>query len=310
MDFRFNDEEETFRTEVKEFLRAELPSGWDEQFDAESEMGMAAQGDFAKQFQKKLANRGWIALPWPKEYGGAGASVMTQMVYNEEMAYSGAPTGFNMGVAWVGPSLMIYGTEEQKKRFMPRITNLEDTWCTLCSEPGAGSALAALQARAVRDGDEWVINGQKIWTSGAHRSNWGWLAARTDPDSPKHKGISMFLVPMDAPGISIQPLINMAGQHGFNEVFFDNVRIPANYLVGQENMGWYQLAVALDFERSSIGGSARGRRWWELLVEFGRENRSFVDARPEIRYRLADIGIEIDIAQFLSYRVASLQQQG
>ena len=310
MDFRFSGEEETFRTEVKEFLRAELPSGWDEQFDAESEMGMAAQGDFAKQFQKKLANRGWIALPWPKEYGGAGASVMTQMVYNEEMAYSGAPTGFNMGVAWVGPSLMIYGTEEQKKRFMPRITNLEDTWCTLYSEPGAGSDLAALQTRAVRDGDEWVINGQKIWTSGAHRSNWGWLAARTDPEAPKHKGISMFLVPMDAPGITIRPLINMAGQHGFNEVFFEDVRIPADMLVGQQNMGWYQLAVALDFERSSIAGSARARRLWEQLLAFTRSDGQFVGAKPEIRHRLVEAGIEIDVAQFLSYRVGSMQQAG
>src|SRR2546428_2026851 len=226
MDFRYNDEEETFRTEVKEFLRAELPSGWDEQFDAESEMGMAAQGDFAKQFQKKLANRGWIALPWPKEYGGAGASVMTQMVYNEEMAYSGAPTGFNMGVAWVGPSLMIYGTEEQKKRFMPRITNLDDTWCTLYSEPGAGSDLAALQTRPVRDGDEWVINGQKILTSAAHSSNWGCLATRTDPEAPQHKGISMFLVPMDSPGITIRPLINMAGEHRLHQGVFQELGVP------------------------------------------------------------------------------------
>jgi 3-oxocholest-4-en-26-oyl-CoA dehydrogenase alpha subunit len=235
---------------------------------------------------------------------------MQQVIYNEEMAFAGAPTGFNMGVAWVGPSLMIYGTDEQKKYFMPRITNLEHTWCTLYSEPEAGSDLAALQTRAVRDGDEWVINGQKIWTSGAHRSNWGWLAARTDPEAPKHKGISMFLVPMDSPGITIRPLINMAGQHGFNEVFFEDVRIPANYLVGQENQGWYQLAVALDFERSSIAGSARARRQWLELVEFAQENRRFVEERPEIRNRLADVGIDIDIAKFLSYRVASLQQAG
>jgi alkylation response protein AidB-like acyl-CoA dehydrogenase len=310
MDFRFTDEEETFRTEVKEFLRAELTPGWDEAFDAESEMGMSAQGDFAKQFQQKLARKGWIALPWPKEYGGMAATVMQQMVYNEEMAYSGAPTGFNMGVAWVGPSLMIYGTDDQKKRFLPRITNLEDTWCTLYSEPGAGSDLAALQTRAIRDGDEWVINGQKIWTSGAHRSNWGWLAARTDFEAPKHKGISMFLVPMDSPGITIRPLINMAGQRGFNEVFFEDVRIPADMLVGQQNMGWYQLAVALDFERSSIGGSARARRMWEQLLAFAREQPEYAAARPEIRHRLAEVGIEIDVAQFLSYRVASLQQAG
>jgi alkylation response protein AidB-like acyl-CoA dehydrogenase len=310
MDFRFTDEEEAFRTEVKEFLKKELPPRWDEQFDTETELGSAAQGDFAKGFNKKLAERHWLALPWPKEYGGLGATVMQQVIYNEEMAYTGAPTGFNMGIAWVGPSLMIYGTEEQKKEFLPKITNLEHIWCTLYSEPGSGSDLASLQTRAVRDGDEWVINGQKIWTSGAHRSNWGWLAARTDPDAPKHKGISMFLVPMDSPGISIQPLINMAGQHGFNEVFFEDVRIPASYLVGQENQGWYQLAVALDFERSSIAGSARARRLLDELLRFGRENKPFVEARPEVRHRLADVSIEIDVAKYLSYRVASLQQAG
>ncbi len=310
MDFRFTQEEESFRSEVKEFLKAELQPGWEEQFDTEGELGLVAHGNFAKQFNKKLADRGWLALPWPVEYGGLGATVMQQVIYNEEMAYTGAPTGFNMGVAWVGPSLMIYGTEEQKKRFLPRITSLEDVWCTLYSEPGSGSDLASLQTRAVRDGDEWVINGQKIWTSGAHRSNWGWLAARTDFEAPKHKGISMFLVPMDSPGITIRPLINMAGQHGFNEVFFEDVRIPANSLVGQENQGWYQLAVALDFERSSIAGSARARRWWQDLLRFGRDNPSFVEARPEIRHRLAEVGIEIDVAQFLSYRVASLQQVG
>ena len=310
MDFRFTPEEETFRTEVKTFLKTELTPGWDEQFDTETEMGVVAQGDFAKQFNRKLSERHWLALPWPPEYGGLGATVMQQVIFNEEMAYTGAPTGFNMGVAWVGPSLMIYGTDEQKQEFLPRITNLEHIWCTLYSEPSAGSDLASLQTRAVRDGDEWVINGQKIWTSGAHRSNWGWLAARTDPSAPKHKGISMFLVPMDAPGITIQPLINMAGQHGFDEVFFEDVRIPAKYLVGQENMGWYQLAVALDFERSSIAGSARARRIWEELLRCARENPSFVEERPEIRYRLAEVGIEIDIAKYLSYRVASLQQAG
>jgi alkylation response protein AidB-like acyl-CoA dehydrogenase len=308
MDFRFTPEEEAFRAEVREFLRAELPPGWEEQFDTETEMGADAQSEFAKQFNKKLAARNWLALPWPKEYGGLGASVMQQVVFNEEMAYAGAPTGFNMGVAWVGPCLMIYGTEEQKRRFLPRITSLEDVWCTLYSEPGAGSDLASLQTRAVRDGDEWVINGQKIWTSGAHRSNWGWLAARTDPNAPKHKGISMFVVPMDAPGITIRPLINMAGGHGFNEVFFENVRIPADYLVGQENQGWYQLAVALDFERSSIAGSARARRFWEDLLRFAKENPSF--GRREVVLRLVEVGIEIDIAKFLSYRVASLQQAG
>jgi len=310
MDFRFTPEEEAFRAEVKGFLDKELPSGWDEQFDTESEMGMAAQSDFAKAFNKKLAERRWLALAWPPEYGGLGATVMQQVIFNEEMAYRGAPTGFNMGIAWVGPSLMLYGTEEQKKEFLPKITNLEHVWCTLYSEPAAGSDLASLQTKAIRDGDEYVVNGQKIWTSGAHRSNWGWLAARTDFDAPKHKGISMFLMPMDSPGITIRPLINMAGQHGFNEVFLEDVRIPAKYLVGQENMGWYMLAVALDFERSSIAGSARARRILDEYIRYAHENRPAVDQHPEIRHRLAEIAIEIDIAKYLSYRVASMQQAG
>jgi alkylation response protein AidB-like acyl-CoA dehydrogenase len=211
-----------------------------------------------------------------------------------------------MGVAWVGPSLMIYGTEEQKKEFLPRITNLEHVWCTLYSEPAAGSDLASLQTKAIRDGDEYVLNGQKIWTSGAHRSNWGWIAARTDFEAPKHKGISMFLMPMDAPGITIRPLINMAGQHGFNEVFLEDVRIPAKNLVGQENMGWYMLAVALDFERSIMArpehAASSTNTYASYLVGGGR--------LPEIRGRLAEICIEIDIAKYLSYRVASMQQSG
>ncbi len=310
MEFRFTADEEAFRTDVREFLKAELTPGWQDRLDSETELLVEQQSQFARQFNKKLAQRRWLTLPWPEEYGGLKASIMQQMIYNEEMAYRGAPTGLNMGVAWVGPSLMIYGTDEQKKRFLPAIANHDEIWCTLYSEPGAGSDLASLQTRAVKDGDEWVINGQKIWTSGAHRSDWGWLAARTDPEAPKHKGISMFILPMDTPGVTIQPLVNMAGMHGFNEVFFEDVRIPANYIVGQENNGWYQLAVALDFERSSVAGVARARRWWEELIGFSKEQCSFVEARPEVRHRLAEIGVELEAGQNLSYRVASLQQAG
>jgi alkylation response protein AidB-like acyl-CoA dehydrogenase len=310
MQFRFTAEEEAFRTEVREFLKVELPPDWHDQYDTDTELGAEQQSEFGQRFNKKLAERRWLTLHWPEEYGGLKATIMQQMVYNEEMAYQGAPTGLNMGVAWVGPSLMIYGTEEQKKRFLPAIASHDEIWCTLYSESEAGSDLASLQTRAVKDGDEWVINGQKIWTSGAHRSNWGWLAARTDPEAPKHKGISMFILPMDTPGITVRPLINMASMHGFSEVFFEDVRIPANYIVGQENNGWYQLAVALDFERSSVAGVARARRWWEDLVSFSKEHRSFVGARPEVRHRLAEIGLEIEAGQNLCYRVASLQQAG
>jgi alkylation response protein AidB-like acyl-CoA dehydrogenase len=310
MEFRFTPEEEAFRAEVGEFLKRELPPRWQDEFDTETELGAEQQSEFSRQFTKKLAQRRWLTLPWPEEYGGLKASVMQQMIYNEEMAYANAPASFSMGVAWVGPALMIYGTEEQKKRFLPPIAGHDEIWCTLYSEPAAGSDLASLKTRAVRDGDEWVITGQKTWTTGAHRSDWGWLAARTDPEAPKHKGISMFMVPMDAPGIAIQPLINMAGMHGFNEVFFEDVRIPANYLVGQENNGWYQLAVSLDFERSSIAGAARARRWLEDLVQFAAEHRFLVEARPEMRHRLAETGLEIEVGRYLSYRVASLQQAG
>ncbi len=310
MDFRFAPQEEQFRAEVRTFLKEELPAGWQDQFDTETEMGLEEQSDFARGFTKKLAQRRWLTMPWPQEYGGLGASVMQQMIYNEEMSYANAPATFSMGVAWVGPALMIYGTDEQKKRFLPPIASHDEIWCTLYSEPAAGSDLAALQTRAVRDGDEWVLNGQKIWTTGAHRSRWGWLAARTDPEAPKHKGISMFIVPMDAPGISVQPLVNMAGMHGFNEVFFEDVRIPASYLVGTENQGWYQLAVSLDFERSSIAGAARARRWLEDLVAFAREHRALVDGRPEVRHRLAETSLEIEVGRYLSYRVASMQQAG
>ncbi|HEY8491014.1 MAG TPA: acyl-CoA dehydrogenase family protein [Dehalococcoidia bacterium] len=307
MDFTFTPEELAFRDEVRAFLDRELPAGWDG-FDDLMETPPQEQEAFAARFRKKLVERGWLAMAWPKEYGGREASVMQQLLFNEEMAYRRAPVGFSMGIAWVGPALMLYGTEEQKRRYLPPIVRDEETWCTLYSEPGAGSDLAALQTRAVRDGDEYVINGQKIWTSGAHRSQLGWLAARTDPDAPKHKGISMFIVEMDRPGITVRPLINMAGDHGFNEVFFEDVRIPADHLVGVENRGWYQLAVALDFERSSIGSAAGSQRTLEDLAAYAREHRAEVTGPA--RAALAERFIEVEVARNLAYRVAWLQSKG
>jgi alkylation response protein AidB-like acyl-CoA dehydrogenase len=162
----------------------------------------------------------------------------------------------------------------------------------------------------VADGDDYVINGQKIWTSGAHRSNWGWLAARTDPDAPKHKGISTFVVPMEAPGITIRPLINIAGQHGFNEVFFDNVRIPKENLVGEENRGWYQVAVALDFERSGIQAYAGGRRTLEEIVDLAKSRRDLWERNPQVRLALADRVIEVQVGTIIAYRIPSMQSQG
>src|SRR5262249_20842322 len=233
--------------------------------------------------------------------------VMQQVIYNEEIGYRRGPA-FSMGVAWVGPALMIYGSDEQKRRFLPPITDGSEVWCTLYSEPGSGSDLASLQTRAVADGDEFVINGQKIWTSGAHRTDWMYMLARTDPDAPKHKGISLFLLDMKSPGVTVRPLINMTGGHEFNEVFFDNVRIPKENLVGTENRGWYQLAVALDFERSSISGSAGAQRTLDDLLGFIRsEGPPLKDVK---RHELAERQIEISVGRNLSYRIAAMQQKG
>jgi alkylation response protein AidB-like acyl-CoA dehydrogenase len=309
MQFRFAPDEEAFRRELLDFLDQELPSGWEPGDRLGGEEEDPETWEFQRRFTRKLADRGWLAMAWPKEYGGLGAPHMQQLVYNEVMSYHGAPGAFSMGVAWVGPAIMLYGTDDQKRTYVPRIATGEDVWCTLYSEPGAGSDLAALQTRAVQDGDDFVINGQKIWTSNADRSDWGWLAARTDPQAPKHKGISTFVVNMRTPGITIRPLINMAGMPGFSEVFFDDVRIPKENLVGEMNRGWYQVAVALDFERSGIQTYAGIRRTLERLVDFTRGAGSVVTLNPQLRLRLADRAVELEAGTFLAYRVAWMQSR-
>ena len=309
MDFRFTPDEVTFREEVRAFLRQELPADW-EGAGAYGEEGGESTRELGRRVTQKLVERKWLAMAWPKEYGGLDAPHMQQLIYNEEMAYHGSPGGGGMGVAWVGPAIMLYGTEQQKQQYLPPITSGEEIWCTLYSEPGAGSDLAAIQTSAVQDGDDFVINGQKIWTTGAQRSTWGWMAARTDPEAPKHKGLSTFVVPMDAPGITIRPLVNMAGQSGFSEVFFDNVRIPKENLVGELNRGWYQVAVALDFERSGIQAYAGGRRSLERLIEFVQEQPEVLRRNPQIRLRLADRAVELAAGTYIAYRIPWMQSQG
>ncbi|MFN8615680.1 MAG: acyl-CoA dehydrogenase family protein [Dehalococcoidia bacterium] len=291
MDFRLSAEHQAFQDEVNSFV-ANLPEQNEDDFDAQVHQG--------------LVDRGWITLAWPKEYGGLGATPMQQMVFNEIMGYKRIRAS-SMGTMWVGPSLMIYGTDEQKERWLPKIATGEDVWCTLYSEPGAGSDLAALQTRATRDGDEYVVSGQKIWTSGAHRSNWGWLAARTDPNAPKHRGISMFCLRMDSPGIQIRPLVNMTGNHEFNEVFFDNVRIPAEQRVGEENRGWYALAVALDFERSSIGSTSGARRNLDDFIALIKDGTAKLN--EQTKARLVDCVVASQVLRFLGYRIAAEQEK-
>ena len=184
MDFRLNPEQAAFQADVRDFIEHELPAGWDE-----DHASLTERMDVERAVMKRLAARHWLALPWPKAYGGLGATAVEQMVFNEQMAYHGVPGTMNMGVAWVGPVVMLYGTDQQKSDYLSNIADGTDIWCTLYSEPSAGSDLAAMQTRAVRDGDDYVINGQKIWTSFGHYADWGWLAARTDPNAPKHKGL-------------------------------------------------------------------------------------------------------------------------
>jgi len=303
MDFRLTPAQRSFQQEVSSFITHGLPDGWDTGFES-----IDAQMAVEREVMRRLAARHWLALPWPKEVGGLGATPMEQLVFNELMAYHRVPGGMNMGVAWVGPVVMLYGTDQQKKDYLSRIADGTDIWCTLYSEPGAESDLAAMQTRAVRDGDDYVINGQKIWTTFGHYADWGWLAARTDPNVPKHKGLSTFAVKMDTPGITIRPLVNMAGAHEFNEIFFEDVRIPASNLVGEENRGWYHVAVGLDFERSSIGATSSARRAIDDIVANLRARRGA--ASDVLRYRVADHAIAVQVLRNMAYNIASMQGGG
>jgi alkylation response protein AidB-like acyl-CoA dehydrogenase len=312
MDIKFTQREEDFRQEIRDFLRETLPEGWDP-------LGQAGQPaeerqDFTRQMTQALADKGWLTLAWPEEYGGQARPIMEQVIYNEEMSYKNVP-GTELGtgaISWVGPVLMLAGTEDQKAEHLPPIARGERLWCTLYSEPGSGSDLASLQTQATRDGDDYVINGQKIWTSSAHVADWGWLAARTNPDAPKHRGISIFMLDMKSPGVSVRPIENMAGGRDFNEVYFDDVRVPSGNLVGQEDRGWYTLAVALDFERSGVGYSAGARRTLEALVEYARQterNGEPLSKNPSVRRKLAQRFTETEIARWLAYKVAWMQSQ-
>ncbi len=271
MDFRDSPEEAAWRQEVREFIQRELPTIQDVREAGED---IAARGMAIWQWRGKLAKVGWVAPAWPKEYGGAGLTVMQQFIFNQEMAEARAPYVVDVGVGLTGPTIIVHGSEELRKEHLPGILNGTVLWCQGFSEPEAGSDLASLRTRAVRDGDDYVINGQKIWITVGHLAQWMILLTRTDPDAPKHKGITYFLLNMKSPGVEVRPLINMAGTREFSEVFFDNVRVPKANVVGEENRGWYVATTTLDFERSSIGSAIGMRQTVEDLIRYGREHRS------------------------------------
>ncbi len=306
MDFQFSPEDDLFRRELRNFVESELPDNWEgggrwpEEWD----------WDFTMSLRKKLAAKGWLTMHWPKEYGGQSASPIKSAIYNEELAYMRAPGRDIFGVRMLGPTLMIHGTEEQKKVHLPPISRGEIQWCQGYSEPESGSDLASLATRAVLDDDEYVLNGTKIWTTLGHRADWIFCLARTDPDAPKHRGISFLLIDMKTPGIEVRPIINMAGGHEFNQVIFDNVRVPRSNIVGEENKGWYVAVTLLDFERSGIDYSAMARRLLDEIREYANEtkkNGQIMSDIPWVQELLADRYVECETARLLAYNVAYLQ---
>jgi len=308
MDWRDSPSVAAWRAEVRAFLKEYLTdelrvTGWRQR---------PTPGPALDRYRKALAERGWIAPAWPKEYGGAGLTPIEQFVLNEEFAEASAPSLGGLGVMMLGPTLIAHGTEEQKRQHLPRILDGSVQWCQGYSEPGSGSDLASLQTRAVRDGDEFVINGQKIWTSGAHQADWMFCLVRTDPDAPKHRGITYLLIDMKTPGITVRPLVNMAGSHDFNEVFFEDVRVPVTNAVGEINRGWYVGTTTLDFERSSIGNAVGQQQAVERGVRWLREHRDEIAPvdYESVRLQWADRSIETTVARQLAYRIISMQAAG
>lgn len=314
MDFRFSEEEEMFRQEVRRFLQEEVPPRWHE-----LGYGIWEETDeswkITRRWNRILGQKGWLALTWPKQYGGSERSHMDQLILDEEMAAMGTPTGIEtmITIGWVCPTIMFFGTEEQKRFYLPRAAKGDIYFCLGYSEPNAGSDLAAVETTASQEGDSFVINGQKVWTTIAHRADYCWLAARTDPDVPKHKGISMMIVDMQTPGITVRPLTNILGFHSFNEVFFDNVKIPKQNLVGEKNQGWYQLVIALDLERSGVGIPAVVMRTLANLVQYCKENKRhgrLLCEDPIIRSKLAQLRVDAEILRLFCYRITWMQANG
>lgn len=304
MEFRDSPSDARFRAEVRQFLAESQPPREDRDGENEGEIS---------RWRARLAERGWIAPAWPREYGGAGMTLMQQFIFNEELALARAPRPDLISVSIVGPTLIVHGSEAQKRQHLPAILRGEVRWCQAYSEPEAGSDLASLRTTARRDGDDYVINGQKVWVSEAHRAQWMITLARTDPEAPKHRGITYFLVPMDSPGLVVKPLVNMLGERHFNQVFFEDVRVPRENVVGEENRGWYVATTTLDFERSGIGTSVSLRLMAEDLIERARREpflRDRLRAYPHLRLGLAEMLVEVTVVRMLSYRVISIQARG
>ncbi|MDO8567862.1 MAG: acyl-CoA dehydrogenase family protein [Dehalococcoidales bacterium] len=308
MDFKFTEEQEKFRKEVRDFLEGEIKAGT---FKPACDAWIAVH---SPEFAKKVAAKGWIGLTWPKEFGGKGRSHVDRLILTEEMLRYGAPAGsYWFADRQIGSSILKFGTEEQKKELLPKIISGEGSFGLGMSEPEAGSDLASLQTKATEDGDNYIINGQKVWTSGAHFMNYIYLVARTDPTVPKHKGISEFIVATNLPGITIRPLVDITGGLHFNEVFFDAVKVPKKDLIGVKNRGFYQILEQLDYERSGMERLMANFPLFQGLVKYckdTRRNGKPLCQDPIIRSRLAQLQIDFEVGRLLTYRVASVMEQG
>ena len=316
-------EEAAFRSEVRALIEERLPAYYrDRAVQLRRRTHRPWQGDriaeeperraAAQAWREAVVERGWVAPHWPAEYGGAGLTVSEQFILNQEMALADAPDIGGLGTQMIGPTIIIHGSEEQKRQHLPEVLAGRVIWGQGYSEPGAGSDLASLATRAVRDGDEYVVNGQKIWTTLAHQADWLFVLTRTDLDAPKHRGISLLLMDRGTPGISIRPLVNMANEHIFNEVFFEDVRVPAENVVGEENRGWYVAMTLLDFERSNVAGGVRAQAQIRLILGEAREQQAAgaEPLRPSVRALLADRYMDTVVVQQLSSRIASMQKRG
>ena len=294
MDFNDTPAEAAFRSEVRAWIDANAPTHLFEALSSSTFGGLNTGAEdpleAAKRWQQKKADAGWACLQWPKEYGGRGATPIERVIWSQEEGVYGKLAGsFIIGQGMCGPTLMAYAAEAHKARYLPKLASGEEVWCQLFSEPHGGSDLAGLRTKAEQDGDEWVINGQKIWTSGAHYSDYGILITRTDPTVAKHKGLTMFFLDMKSPGIDIRPIKQVNGQSGFNEVYFDDVRIPDHQRLGSVGDGWRVSLTTLMNERLAIGGSiATGYPELEDLVQGLPFGDGMAMDDPAVRSKMAD----------------------
>lgn len=308
MDFKFTEEQERFRQEVRDFLEEEIRKGT---FKPSCDAWI--QG-YSPEFTKKVAQKGWIGLTWPKEYGGQGRSNIDRFILTEEMLRYGAPAACHwFADRQIGGSIIAFGTEEQKKELLPRILRGEAYVGLGMSEPEAGSDLASLQTRATEDGDDYIIDGQKMWTSCARFMNYIYLVARTDPEAPRHRGISEFIIEANLPGVTITPTIDITGSEAWGEVFYDGVRVSKKHLIGEKNRGFYQILNQLDYERAGLERLMGNYSLFDAIIQFTRETKRGGKPLAEdtlIRHKLAQLQIEFEVGRLLTYRVALVIDEG